>query len=250
MSTRAAFTNVDVVAQILAKYVNSTYPQDPPARWDDIDTVVLDMDGTLLDLYFDTQVWNHALPRCFAAANGLGFDQACAEVAARLAQARGSLQWYCLDHWQERLDIDVGALEIEHAGLVRPRTGAIEFLQRLNALDVRLILATNAHPSGMQRKFELTGIDQYFNEVISSHDLGDCKESAKFWHALTIEYQIDPQRVLFVDDNHVVLDAARSFGIAQMFGIHRPDSRGEHKSSDDYYCLESFSELWAADAVT
>ena len=34
--------------------------------WDDIDTVLLDMDGTLLDLHFDNFFWMHYMPRRYA----------------------------------------------------------------------------------------------------------------------------------------------------------------------------------------
>jgi len=216
-------------------------PPTPP--WNAIDTVILDMDGTLLDLYFDTQVWNHTLPERFAAASGRSIEEAKAEVARRLDSARGTLDWYCLDYWSEHLDIDVAGLERELGHLVTPRPGAIDFLERLAASDHRVILATNAHPSGMQRKFELTGIDRYFDDVASSHDYGDCKESGRFWKVFCDAFAVDPSAALLIDDNHSVLDAAREFGIAFVYGVRLPDTRGPAVTSSDFYCLESFDEI-------
>lgn len=201
------------------------------------------MDGTLLDLYFDTQVWGVALPQRFAQSAGLAAAEAGAEVARRLDSARGTLDWYCLDYWTAQLGIDVAALEQELAHLVTPRPGAMAFLAQLAAAPVRVILATNAHPSGMQRKFDRTGIDRYFDAVASSHDYGDCKETQRFWETFTAAFAIEPSTALLIDDNHNVLTAARDFGIAHLYGVSLPDTRGEISVSNEFYCLDSFAEL-------
>lgn len=201
------------------------------------------MDGTLLDLYFDTQVWGEVLPQRFAQAAGLAPAEAAAEVARRLDSARGTLNWYCLDYWTAQLGIDVAALERELAHLVTPRPGAIAFLTRLAAAPVRVILATNAHPSGMQRKFDRTGIDRYFDAIASSHDYGDCKETRRFWETFTAAFAIEPSTALLIDDNHNVLAAARDFGIAHLYGVSLPDTRGAISVSEEFHCLDSFAEL-------
>ena len=48
---------------------SQTDPHDAPVtmpRWRDIDTVFLDMDGTLLDLHFDIHFWQTHVPRRYA----------------------------------------------------------------------------------------------------------------------------------------------------------------------------------------
>ncbi|NLD01354.1 MAG: haloacid dehalogenase, partial [Gammaproteobacteria bacterium] len=44
--------------------------------WAHIDTVLLDMDGTLLDLHFDNFFWLKYLPQCYAEKNNLSLAQA------------------------------------------------------------------------------------------------------------------------------------------------------------------------------
>lgn len=243
-SIRAAFIPVAALARVLAKFVRNKRVQAGPLACATIDTVILDMDGTLLDLNFDSEVWSRLLPERYASASGISVEQARIEVAHRLEGARGTLQWYCLDHWHERTGIDLADLERELAHLVRPRPGAIEFLQKLAGSTHRLVLATNAHPSGMRRKFALTGIDRFFHAIASSHDYGVCKEAADFWPAFTADHAIDRNSAFLLDDNHSVLRAARAFGIASVYGVQYPDSLGERKLSDEFHCIGSFDELW------
>src|SRR5882757_7567074 len=49
--------------------------QAPRIDWSQIDTVLLDMDGTLLDLRFDNWFWQELIPRRYAAAKGLSEEE-------------------------------------------------------------------------------------------------------------------------------------------------------------------------------
>ena len=79
--------------------------------WSAIDTVLLDMDGTLLDLGFDNWFWQEHLPREFAAARGLGLAAARAELEPRFRALAGTMEWYCIDHWSRELCLDIAALK-------------------------------------------------------------------------------------------------------------------------------------------
>ncbi len=216
----------------------------------EIETVILDMDGTLLDLHFDQEVWNRLLPERYAIASGCTIESAQTEVAARMCSSKRTLAWYRLDHWYDILGIDLAALEVEFSHLVQPRPGAIELLEVLAASELRVILATNAEPRSMQRKFDITGIDRYFDAIGCSHHYGTCKEDPIFWPAFTSELAIDPSTALFIDDDHNVLHTAIAFGIAYVYGVRRPSSRGPELTSDNFHCLEEFDELRMAVSET
>lgn len=210
---------------------------------DALDHVILDMDGTLLDLNFDEQVWNHRLPQQYARLNNLSTQDAAQKIKSLMGPIRGTLSWYCFDHWQALVGIDLLTIENEVFDLVSTRDGAEEFLKRLGDLPCEVVLATNADRRSMTRKLAHTALSEYFDLIFSSHDFGHAKEDTAFWHALQKEISFDPARTLFIDDNHNVLAAAQRFGIKQLYGIEQPNSQGDPLSSEQFYCLSSFEEL-------
>lgn len=208
-----------------------------------LSAVILDMDGTLLDLHFDDQVWNHRLPALLAARSGCAPEEAKREVAATIGAARGTLEWYCLDHWGTVFGLSIHALEAELAALIRPRPGTVEFLAHLAGRGIRTVLATNAHPHSLGHKLGITGLAPYFTHIRSAHPYRAPKEHAAFWDALAADVGIDRATCLFVDDNIGVLDAARAWGLAELYGIHRPSSSGTWRDYADYPAVDALTEL-------
>lgn len=216
--------------------------------WDQIDTVLLDMDGTLLDLHYDNHFWMEHLPLRYAEANGISVAEAQAQVIRMTDELRGTLDWYCLHYWSDALQLDVPAIyrEIESRIALRPHTG--NFLRSLREMNKRALLVTNAHPDGLQHKLEITGIDQWLDDIVSSHTLGHAKESDLFWHALQERQPFDPGRTLFVDDNLHVLGAARSYGIQHLLCIRQPDSQSPAREIVEFPAIYDFDEILSSGA--
>jgi FMN phosphatase YigB (HAD superfamily) len=177
--------------------VPSPHPQAPD--WDAVRTVCLDMDGTVLDLHFDNLFWLDALPRRWGERHGVPAEQAIAELRARFDAKRGTLEWYCIDHWSEELDFDIAALKAEMHAHIRYLPGAIEFIA--------------------------TALERHFDELVSSHEFGVPKEESEFWRRLARSRAVDPADTLFVDDSAAVLEAARAAGVRHVYQVLLPDSR-------------------------
>jgi putative hydrolase of the HAD superfamily len=192
--------------------------------WADIDTLLLDMDGTLLDLAFDNFFWLELVPGAYAEARGLAPAAARAEVMARYAPVVGTLPWYCLDHWTGEFGLDLETMKRAHSHLIRWLPQAEAFLAAARQRDKRLILVTNAHRVTLHIKCQQTGVDNWMDAVVSSHDYGVEKEHTGFWQSLEREQGIRPERCLLIEDSLAVLETAAAFGIAHTIAISHPDS--------------------------
>ena len=211
--------------------------------WNQIDTVLLDMDGTLLDLHFDNHFWLEYVPQRYAETKGMEYTAAKADLLQRYKDREGTLEWYCVDHWSQELGLDIVLLkeEVEHLIAVHPHV--IDFLDQLMCAGKRRVLVTNAHQKTLAFKMQRTRLAGFFDRVISSHELGLPKEDPAFWPRLHAAMPFDPQRTLFVDDNRSVLDAAKAYGIRWLLAVLRPDSKGPLKSAGDYPAIHDFSEV-------
>ena len=211
--------------------------------WARIDTVLLDMDGTLLDQHFDNYFWSEHLPRRYAEKNNLSLEESRRLLDTHLNDRIGSLQWYCLDYWSNLVDMDMAALkhEISHKIRIRPYTE--EFLQALRQMGKKLVLITNCHRAGLELKMAITRIDRLLDLVVSSHDYQVPKEEHEFWLRLQQQEHFHPERTLFIDDTPRVLASARRFGIPWLVCINKPDSQMPAKKSGRYIDIEHFDEI-------
>lgn len=211
--------------------------------WDRIDTVLVDMDGTLLDLAFDNFFWRELVPQRFARLHGLSVARAQAELAPRFEARVGTLEWYCLDHWTRDLGLDLKTLKREHREHIRYLPGAREFLAAVRRRGKRLCIVTNAHRDTFEVKAEHTGIARLVDGVVCSHDYAAPKESAAFWSALERHEPFDGARTLLIEDSLAVLAAAREYGLAHTLAIRRPDSREPARVIDGFASVDGVGEL-------
>ena len=211
--------------------------------WSTIDTVLLDMDGTLLDLHFDNHFWQTHVPERYAEARGLSHEIAREELMARYHARAGTLEWYSVDFWQTELELDIMQLKDEVAHLIAIHPAVTDFLAALRAAGKRIVLATNAHHKSLTLKMAKTGLEPHFDAIVSAHSLGFAKETRGFWEALAAIEPFDPERTLLVDDSLPVLDAARAFGIRHLLAVRTPDTRQPAKDTRDYAAIDSFAEL-------
>jgi putative hydrolase of the HAD superfamily len=211
--------------------------------WDRIDTVLLDMDGTILDLHFDNYFWLTFLPEVYARKHQLPVAEAKQQLVQRFDAIRGTLNWYCLDYWSDTLQLDIVALKQQIAHKVAFRPQAEAFLQFLNREKKQVFLVTNAHPKSLEIKLLNGQFHHYFDDLISSHQLAAPKEDPLFWLRLQQRLGFDKSSTLFIDDSVSILHAAAEFGIGFVMGIAQPDSTQPSRQLAHFYCIEHFSDI-------
>lgn len=215
----------------------------PQAALERCETLMLDMDGTILDLAFDNYVWTDLVPRRYAVANKLTFEEARERLFDKYRSVQGGLQWYCLDHWNDRLGIDVVKIHHDVTHKIGYLPGALEFLRRMHDSDTRVLLVTNSHPDTLDLKDAVTGLADYFDGVYSSHRYGHPKESQAFWHALHEDVEFDVETTLFVDDSQPVLRSARDYGVNMLVTVTRPDTSGPALRGSEFRGIEGVRDL-------
>ncbi|MCB1846204.1 MAG: GMP/IMP nucleotidase [Halieaceae bacterium] len=212
-------------------------------NWNVIDTVLLDMDGTLLDLHFDNHFWMEHLPRVYAEKQQITLEASFTQLSDRFHSGRGTLEWYCLDHWSEQLGMDIPAMKRELQHMIRLRPFALEFLKKLHRSHRDVVMVTNAHRKTLEIKMDNVDLTGWFDRVVVSHDLQAPKEEQAFWHKLQALHPFDPSRTLLIDDTESVLESARRYGIEHLLTLLQPDSQRQKRIDSHFPGIHHFDEI-------
>jgi 5'-nucleotidase len=224
----------------------TTSNQPDPDRlinWSAITTVLLDMDGTLLDKYFDDYFWEDYVPQIFAHHNGLSQMQARETLLQRYRAVESTLQWTDLDFWSEQLGLDIPALKNSIDHLIKVHPYVIDFLDFLEQQGKTAVLVTAAHDKTLQIKLAKTGIGPRFDRIVCAGEIGLPKESPSFWQRLEEILGFQRSQTLLADDTVKVLQAARQHGIEHLVFIAKPSSRAPVRHRTDFFSITAFNEL-------
>jgi len=215
----------------------------PTTAFKNCDTLMLDMDGTLLDLGYDNYMWLNFIPAAYARSQGIDESSARNFLYEKFRSLAGKLDWYCLDHWSELLDLDIAALHREENDRIGYLPGARQFLEAISAQELRVLMVTNSHRETLAIKSEVTGVAAFFDEIYTSHDIGYPKEEQPFWHAMAELEGFDPATTLFVDDNLAVLKSAHSFGLGMLLHVLKPVKHEPVREAQEFSGIEGVSSL-------
>jgi putative hydrolase of the HAD superfamily len=207
------------------------------------ETLMLDMDGTVLDLAYDNYMWMTHVPEQWGIKNGMSLSEARQHLFAGFHEMQGELHWYCLDHWSERLDLDVMQLHRDNHERIDFLPGARRFLETVREMNIRVLLVTNSHRDTLDLKEEVTGLCEFFDGVHSAHDYGHAKEQQAFWKALQEQEGFEPETTMFVDDTERVLKSAGEYGVETLVTITRPDTSEPLREQPEFVGVEGVAEL-------
>lgn len=215
----------------------------PDIQWNAIETVLLDMDGTLLDLNFDNHFWQEHVPLRYSELHNMSIEKSKEVLFPKFRSAEGTLDWYCIDYWSSQLGLDIPKLkkEVDHLIAIHPHV--MEFLEAVRATGRRLLLVTNAHVKSLEIKMEQTQLAGHFDHIVVSHDLGYAKESYQFWGKLKSIEPYKKSTTLLVDDSLPVLRAAQNYGIAHLLAVRKPDTQREEKNVEEFKAIYHFDDI-------
>jgi putative hydrolase of the HAD superfamily len=211
-------------------------------------TLFVDMDGTLLDLHFDSFFWNYHLPKRFAEIHSIPPIKASTMIAEQMTMAKGTLHWCSSRYWSDTFDVDIIELKHEVKHLIGYRQGTREFLAAVKKFPVKLVLLTDADPHVIALKESVLheaghSLLQYMDKIVSSHELGYPKENDALWHALRRHLPFEQSTSCLIDDNLAVLRAAKNYGIGQLIAISQPDSTQQDQYMEGFKNINSLDEL-------
>ena len=212
-------------------------------NWEQIDTVLLDMDGTLLDLHFDNFFWREHVPLRYAQKHALSLEVAKSKLYDRFRNMEGTIQWYCVDYWTEQLDMDIAQLKAEVDHLIAVHPFVIDFLDAVRKTGKTVALVTNAHQKSLMLKLDKTALHNHIEHLICSHEFGMPKEEVIFWDRLKQRLPFEKQSTLLIDDSLSVLRSAQNYGIANLLAVHKPDSQNPPRDVEEFEAITSFRQI-------
>lgn len=205
--------------------------------------ILLDMDGTLLDLYFDDYFWGHLVPEKYAEKHNISFGAAKDFLYKTYKSHERTLNWCDIDFWSRELYLDIPALKEQIRHLIEVHPHVIDFLRMVRRRKKKVFLVTNAHSKTVKIKFRKTRIGKYFDSVLCSFDVGYPKEHIEFWQRAQKRLKFEKERSLFIDDTEDVLETAREFGIKYLLFKASASSKASPKKSHKFMAIHDFREL-------
>lgn len=212
-------------------------------NWNKIETVLLDMDGTLLDKHFDDYFWEHYVPESYAAKYTMDIESAKKKLLAKYKSREGTLSWTDLDFWSHKLGIDIPALKIKVDHLIQVHPYVVDFLKFCKGNEKNLYLVTNAHSKTLDIKLNKTAIGGYFDKIVCSEHVGVAKEDRTFWGKLEKILNFDRKKTMLADDTEKVLLSAKTYGFGALIFVARPSSKSPIKYSATFPSIVYFKEL-------
>jgi putative hydrolase of the HAD superfamily len=209
----------------------------------DIECLLIDMDGVILDNAYDNDFWQNQIPEVIADSKGIAFDDAKRLAIQIFNYKKNTKDWYDVDYWSNMLDIDIEAQKRSEKSFSRISLydGVIDTLSVLKN-KTKMILITNAHRKTLNIKLEKYNLAPYFDEMVCAHELNYVKEDIQLWYMLRSKYRLDYEKTLLVEDTINNINVGLSAGISGAIYV------GDEKFtvSDKIIKLSSINQILSA----
>ena len=181
----------------------------------DIECLLIDMDGVILDNAYDNDFWQNQIPEVIADSKGIAFDDAKRLAIQIFNYKKNTKDWYDVDYWSNMLNIDIEAQKRSEKSFSRISLydGVIDTLSVLKN-KTKMILITNAHRKTLNIKLEKYNLNPYFDEMVCAHELNYVKEDIQLWYMLRSKYRLDYEKTLLVEDTINNINVGLSAGIS------------------------------------
>tara|TARA_B100001057_G_scaffold269188_1_gene269360 strand:+ start:1144 stop:1791 length:648 start_codon:yes stop_codon:yes gene_type:complete len=206
----------------------------------DIECLLIDMDGVILDNTYDNNFWQNQIPSVLAEKKNITFDDAKRLAIQIFNFKKNTKDWYDVDYWSNMLDIDIEAEKKSETSLskIRLYDDVIDTLSELKK-HMKLILITNAHRKTLNIKLGKFNIEPYFDEMICAHELYYVKEDIQLWYMLRSKYKLDFDKTVLIEDTINNINVALSAGVASAVYLGDED----FPSSNNILKLNSINQL-------
>ena len=209
----------------------------------DIEFLLIDMDGVILDNAYDNDFWQNQIPEVIADNKGIAFDDAKRLAIQIFNYKKNTRDWYDVDYWSNMLSIDIEAQKRSEKSFSRISLydGVIDTLSVLKN-KTKTILITNAHRKTLNIKLEKYNLTPYFDEMVCAHELNYVKEDIQLWYMLRSKYRLDYEKTLLVEDTINNINVGLSAGISGAIYV------GDEKFtvSDKIIKLSSINQILSA----
>ena len=209
----------------------------------DIECLLIDMDGVILDNAYDNDFWQNQIPEVIADSKSIAFDDAKRLAIQIFNYKKNTKDWYDVDYWSNMLDIDIEAQKRSEKSFSRISLydGVIDTLSILKN-KTKMILITNAHRKTLNIKLEKYNLTPYFDEMVCAHELNYVKEDIQLWYMLRSKYKLDYEKTLLVEDTINNINVGLSAGISGAIYV------GDEKFtvSDKIIKLSSINQILSA----
>ena len=204
----------------------------------DIEHILIDMDGVLLDTKYDNYFWQEHIPFIYSKKNNMSLKQAIKITHSLFHYKKNTKDWYDLDYWTNILDIDITKekKKKEIMDKIKLKKDVVSTLEKLK--NKKLYLVTNAHKKTLDIKLSKFTLNEYFDEIICSHEFKYVKEDIQFWYILRQYLNINYQKSILVEDTMENINSAYHAGLKSIYV-----SNTNCKYPGHIYKIKDFSEL-------